>query len=64
MFPAWDINSWFLSIGAEFFMLGLLTGFSVFATALMFRIWGEVSCNTATIRMCRTSKEPPIRKAA
>lgn len=64
MFPAWDFNSWFLSIGAELFMLGLLTGFSVLATALMFRICGEASCNTATMRMCRTSKEPPIRKAA
>ena len=64
MFSAWDFNSWFLSIGAEVFMLSLLTGFSAFATALMFRIWGEASCNPATIRMYRTSKEPPIREAA
>jgi hypothetical protein len=64
MLPAWDFNIWFLSIGAELFMLGLLTGFSVLATALMSRIWGEASCNTATMHMCRTSKEPPIRKAA
>jgi hypothetical protein len=64
MFSAWDWNSWFLSIGAEFFMLGLLTSFSAIATALVFRIWGEACCNASTIRMCRPAKEPPIRKAA
>ena len=41
MFSAWDWNSWFLSIGIELFMFGLLTGFSAIATALMFRMWGE-----------------------
>jgi hypothetical protein len=63
MFSAWDWNSWFLSIGAELFMFGLLTGVSAIATALMFRMWGEASCNTATMRICRTAKESPIRKA-
>ena len=64
MFSAWHWNSWFVSIGAELFMVGLLTSFSAIATALMFRIWGEVRCDAATIRMCRTAKEPLIRKAA
>ena len=61
MFPAWDFNSWFFSIGAELFMLSLLTGFSACATALMFRIWGEACCDAATVRMSRVGKEPPIR---
>ena len=47
MFSAWHWNSWFVSIGAEVFMLSLLTGFSAFATALMFRIWGEACCDAA-----------------
>jgi hypothetical protein len=64
MFSAWDLNSWFLSVGSELFMLGLLTGFSALATALMFRIWGEACCDAATVRMSRAAKEPPIRKAA
>ena len=64
MFSAWDFNSWFLSIGAEVFMLSLLTGFSAFATALMFRIWGEACSDAAIVRMCRTPKDPPIRNAA
>ena len=62
MFSAWDFNSWFLSFGAEIFMLSLLTGFSAFAAALMFRIWGEACCDAATVRMIRMAKEPPIRK--
>ena len=61
MFSAWDVNSWFLSIGAEVFMLSLLTGFSAFATALMFRIWEEACFDAATVRMSRVAKEPPIR---
>jgi hypothetical protein len=64
MFSAWDLNSWFLSVGSELFMLSLLTAFSALATALMFRIWGEACCEAATVRMRRTVKEPPIRKAA
>jgi hypothetical protein len=64
MFSAWDWNSWFLSIGIELFMFGLLTGFSAISTALMFRMSGETCCDTATIRLSRAAKEPPIRKAA
>jgi hypothetical protein len=64
MFSAWDWNSWFLSIGFELFMFGLLTGVSAIATELMFRMWREACCDAATVRMCRTAKEPPIRKAA
>ena len=64
MFSAWDWNSWFLSVGFELFMFGLLTSVSAIATTLMFRMWGEACCDTATIRLCRTPKEPPIRKSA
>lgn len=62
MFSAWDLNSWLLSIGAELFMLGLLTGFSALATALMFRMWGEACCDAATVRVCRTAEKLPVRK--
>ena len=64
MFSAWDWNSWLLSVGFELFIFGLLTSFSATMTAIMFRMWGETCCDTATIRLRRTVKEPPIRKSA
>jgi len=64
MFSAWDFHSWIFSIGIVLVMLFLLTGFSALVSALMSRIWGEVRDDAATVRMSRTPKEPPIRKAA
>ncbi|HEX7092779.1 MAG TPA: hypothetical protein VF205_03805 [Nitrospiraceae bacterium] len=64
MFSAWDFNSWISSLGVVLVMLFLLTGFSALVSALMTRIWGEVRDDAAIIRMSKTPKEPPIRKAA
>ena len=61
MFSAWDFNSWLFSIGAVLFMLGFLTGFSALASALMSRMLGDACADAATIRLCRTTKEVPIR---
>jgi hypothetical protein len=57
-------DTWIFSVGVMLFILSLLTGFGAFVRVLMSRIWGEVTDNTATARMSRTTKEPPIRKVA
>ena len=64
MFSAWDSNSWIFSVGLMLLILSLLTSFGELVHALMSRIWGEAPDDTATARMRRTAKEPPIRNAA
>jgi len=61
MFSAWDFNSWFFSVGTVLFMLGFLTGFSALASVLMSRMWGDACDDAATVRLCRRTKEVPIR---
>lgn len=58
MFSAWDVNSWFFSIGAVLFMLSFLTGYSALASALMSRMWGDACEDVLIARTSRTAKEP------
>jgi Na+-transporting methylmalonyl-CoA/oxaloacetate decarboxylase gamma subunit len=64
MFSAWDFNSWVISIGVMLFVLSLLVGLSALMGALVFRIWGEEHDDAAIPCTNRTTKEPPIHKAA
>jgi uncharacterized membrane protein len=57
-------DTWIFSVVAMLFMLSILTGIGALVSLLMSRIWGEERDDAATAHMSRTTKEPPIRKAA
>ena len=64
MYTAWHCDSWIVSLGSELYIFSLLTGFGALVNALMYRIWAEAGEDAVTAVRGRTTKKPPIYKAA